>query len=112
MSFPEKNTSVKKLLHSINEVLEQYAENLSAIAKGKEPKVFIDEKVVDKVMKMIEKTTSLEAFEAFCNGDRVKAVLDKSEKGESKNIESNTIDGNPFEARSKKIGEKLNGRKV
>lgn len=102
-------TPVRKLLHSINEVLAQYAENLSLLAKGKEPKIAIDDKVFDKVMKMIEKTPSLEAFEAFCNGEKVKSVVAGKEP---ETVSDERPIGNAFEERSKKVQAKLNGNKV
>lgn len=76
---------------------------------GKEPKIPIDAKVWDNVLKMVEIMPKLELFERIVNGETVtEAKL--SQKNEIDGIEKEELSGNAFEERSKGIKAKLNGK--
>lgn len=99
------------MVSAINQVLEQYAENLELLAVGKEPVISIDYKTLDMAMKFIDKTGNLEQFEKFANGQplgKLKVLPISKEVDEPEVEEINSI-GNTLEERMKVVKKKLNG---
>jgi len=92
----EVTSPVRKLIKAIDNILEAYADNLNAIAKGEEIKYVIEDKTVDTAIKFIKEMTNLEQFEKIANPNIVK--------------EAEKITGNTFEDVSKKVQAKLNGK--
>lgn len=75
-------------------MLDAYAKTLSQIAKGEEPTIEIDDKVMDNVLKYIDKMSKLDEFDIKVNG-----------------VQATPEDGaiiNPMEQRSKIIKQKIN----
>ena len=92
----EKISPVRKLIKSIESLLDAYADNLNSIAKGEEIKYVIEDKTIDTAIKFIKEMTNLEQFEKIANPTITK--------------EEEKTTGNTFEDVSKKIQAKLNGK--
>ena len=95
----ETTSSVKNLKNAIDKVLNAYADYLTAIALGEPPEIIIDDKVMDNVLKYIDKLSKLDIFEKALG------------KGLDYTDISEPIETNAFEARSKVIKAKINGSK-
>ena len=62
-----KPTPVRKLIKSVEGILDAYADNLNAIAKGKEVKYPIEDKTIDTVIKIVKEMSNFEQFEKIAN---------------------------------------------
>ena len=102
-------TAVRKLMASMDEVIESYAKMLSEISKGKTPKVIIDEKDMNMVLKMVDKIGNFELFDKIANGVIPTTTTTVTETTiETKTEEVNPYE-NPFESRSKVIKKRIDG---
>lgn len=112
-----EKTSVRELFSAMDGIIKQYAINLKMVANGEKPTVDIDESLMNKVVKLIEKVPFLEAFEKASKGISNASILQVIDKDTPNPDEVTTIkeshsEGNAFEIRSKKIQAKLNGSKA
>lgn len=106
----EQKTATKKLIAAIESTIEAYAEMMTAISKGKEPKVTIKESDMNMALKMVDKIGNLEQFDKIANGESPEIVTTETTTTET--VVKQAVNGNPFEERSKKVQEKINGKKA
>jgi hypothetical protein len=99
---------VSNLQNSINLAINLQADNLRLILEGNEPDKPIDAKVWDNILKMVEIMPKLELFEKISKGETLKEA-EASQKAEEK-IAEGEVSENAFEARSKVIKAKINGK--
>lgn len=84
------------------------ASNISELAKGKIPKILVDEGIWEEVLKIIDKWPKFVAFD-----DIIKVATtsdgETTDITEEKWVNTDT-NKNPFEERSKVVKAKLNGK--
>jgi hypothetical protein len=65
----EKKSAVRKLITSVEQLIDAYADNLNHIAKGEEVKHPIEDKTIDTMIKIVKEIVNFEQFERIANPD-------------------------------------------
>ena len=83
------------------------ADNYRDIVAGKPPQILVPQDEWDNVLKVVKELPILERFDEVTKEKPLSDIID----GEDLTYEApKTFDGNAFEAASKRVQEKLNGK--
>lgn len=102
-------TSVEQIYSAINKIISLKASNISLIADGNQPENPISDQLWNEVLKILDKIHNFDTFNKLANGISVPVKTKKEKDVETPETEPEQNTGNPFEARSKVVKEKLNG---
>lgn len=103
-------TSVEEIYCALNKIISLKASNLSELSSGNTPEVLLSDKDWDAAQKVLDKLPTLEAFHKIANGISTPPKGKKEKETEPTEEEPEIVGGNPFEERSKKVKQKLNGK--